>query len=141
MISVKKLLLKIVDKLDTQETRINTQQTRVGNRKFVTYTFTITQLKDHWHSHEFTREDVVNIFGTSDVTKIHIVALDEWLSPGNNDGGTWTTQPGYFYDKWFMFPRYDLHPTSGRMEVMTYDPFMEAASRQLTCRLLAVVEE
>lgn len=143
MISVKKLLSKIIDKLDTQETRINTQQTRVGNRRFVTYTYTVTQLKDRWHSHEVTPEDVVNIFGTSDVTKIHIVALDEWLDPNRTDGsgGTWTTQPGYFENRWYMFPRYDMHPTSKRMEIISYDPFMTESSRQLTWRLLAVVED
>lgn len=108
--------------------------------KFVTYTHTVMQLKDNWHSEEFTAEEVAEIFGTNDVKKIHIIAIDEWLNTGNDDGGTWTTQPGYFMDRWYSFPRYDLHPTSGRIEIISYDPLMTVASRQLTWRLLAFVE-
>ena len=126
----------------TLQSDLETTMTRIGNFRLVSYTHTVTQLKNNWHSEEFTAADVLRIFGTNDVTKIHIVALDEWVNTHLTDGsgGSWTTAAGYFNNTWFTFPRYDLHPTSKRMEVATYDPYMTASSRQLQWRLLAIVE-
>ena len=147
MISVNKLLLKIVDKLDTQETRI-------GNGRIVVYRGTEVLAQGVHKRVDFTPAQVLSIFGTKDASKIHIVSTSMYRTAFTNGSGqsfkSWSN--AYYKNNdygglTYTIPYIDLYPegqgeTEGiQMEMFLYNYNQVDIRETVTYRIVAYVED
>ena len=73
------------------------------NGKFVTFGDTVTLIPNQYVKKQYTDTQIQSIFGTTDKSKIYIIALDMLY-----DNNTWSRQAATFGGNWYEFPRYDL---------------------------------